>query len=140
MAANSNRRKTIIRGVEGGQLHTSPIPQGVRAGGFIFLSALRGVTPGTAGVDEENAEKQARQLFANLESTLAGIGATLDDVVKVAVYMRDLQRDRPVFNKVWGEYFGDSPPARHAVQVGDIGDAQGKTLYMIDVTALDPEA
>jgi 2-iminobutanoate/2-iminopropanoate deaminase len=138
MAPSPRPRKRLISVAEG-QSHSSPIPQGVRANGFVFLSALRGVTPGTERVEADDPEAQARQLFDNLDATLAGIGATLDDVIKVGVYMRDLQRDRPVFNAVWAERFGDSPPARHAVEVSDMGNPGGRTLFMIDVVALDPE-
>ena len=138
MAQSRRPRKRPIS-VAGGQSHSSPIPQGVRANGFVFLSALRGVTPGTERIEAADAEAQARQLFDNLKATLAGVGATLDDVVKVAVYMRDLQRDRPVFNAVWAQRFGDSPPARHAVEVSDMGSPDGRTLFMVDVVALDPE-
>ena len=85
---------------EDGPRHKSPIPQAVRAGGFLFLSAVRGVDPATDRVDDD-PEHQARRVFENLRTVLAGAGATLDDVVKVVVYMRDLQGDRPVFNRVW---------------------------------------
>lgn len=114
-----------------------PIPQGVKAGGFVFLSGMRGVDPATQRIETTDPEGQARQAFENLKVTLAAAGATLGDVVKVGVYLRDLHGHRPILNVVWAEYFGASGgPARHVVQVSDLGDADGKTLFLLDVTAL----
>ena len=128
-------RKSLIY-VQGGQRHTSPIPEGVVAGGFIFLSAVRGVDD--SGSPPEDTEKQVRLLFQNMERALKAAGAGLQDVVKIAVYMMDLQRDRPVFNKVWQEHFGDEPPARFAVQVLDMGVQGDHSKFLADVTALAP--
>ncbi len=131
------KRKEQISIREGGHRHTSPIPQGVKAGGFIFLSALRGVNPETQRVELDDMEAQSRQLFENMKSALATAGATLEDVVKVAAYMKDLS-DRTIFNKVWEEYFGQNPPARFAVQVVDMGVPGDKSRVLLDVTALAP--
>ena len=130
-----NTRKQLIY-VEGGQRHTSPIPEGVVAGGFIFLSAVRGVDE--TGSPPEDTEKQARLVFDNMRRALAAAGAGLEDVVKIAVYMMDLQRDRPIFNRVWQEHFGQEPPARFAVQVLDMGVQGDRSKFLADVTALAP--
>lgn len=131
-----NPRKQLIY-IQGGQRHTSPIPEGVVAGGFIFLSAVRGVDD--TGSPPEDAETQANLLFQNMARALAAAGADIQDVVKMAVYMMDLQRDRPVFNRVWQEHFGDDPPARFAVQVLDMGVQGDHTKFLADVTALAPQ-
>ena len=49
--------------------------------------------------------------------------------------MRDLQRDRPVFNQVWAERFGDHRPARSAIQAPDFGRKGESARFMIEVTA-----
>jgi 2-iminobutanoate/2-iminopropanoate deaminase len=134
MSANE-RIQTIY--VDEGHRHTSPIPQGVKAGGFIFLSALRGVDITTQKVEEDDPEAQARVLFENMKRALAAAGATLSDVVRVAVYMTTIN-NRQVFNKVWAEYFGDPAPARFAVQVEDFGAPGDKSKFLCEVTALDP--
>jgi 2-iminobutanoate/2-iminopropanoate deaminase len=122
-----------------GQQHSSPIPEGVVANGFVFLSAVRGVDPKTQQVEEDDAEKQARQAFAVVKQTLSTVGATMEDIVKCAVFMKDMN-DRDAFNKVWKETFGNEPPARFAVQVVDMGVVGDKTKFLLDVTALAPEA
>lgn len=121
-----------------GQLHTSPIPQGVISGGFAFLSAIRGIEVETQTVPEDS-EQQARNAFAVLTETLKAFDADLSDVVRIAVYMKDLQGDRPIFNKVWKEIFQDDPPARFAVQVQDMGGPGDYSKFLLDVIAKVPE-
>ena len=49
--------------------------------------------------------------------------------------MRDLQRDRPAFNQVWAERFGDHRPARSAIQAPEPGRKGENARFMIEVTA-----
>jgi len=128
--------KQILRS-SGGQRHTSPIPQGVIANGFIFLSAIRGLDVETQKVVQD-VEQQARQAFKILRNTLEGAGGSLADVVSIAVYMKHLQKNRPIFNKVWEEVFGNEPPARFAAEVTDIGTEGDGTEFLLSVTAVAP--
>tara|TARA_Y100001960_G_scaffold50326_1_gene51110 strand:- start:1009 stop:1446 length:438 start_codon:yes stop_codon:yes gene_type:complete len=138
MDKKAKKQKSMISSKNTDLVHTSPIPLGVRAGDFVFLSAVRGVKPGTAFVEEADPELQTIQLFSNLEGILESLELSFDSVVKVGVYMKNLQRDRLIFNKYWRDNFGDSLPARHAVQVSDLGDEKGLTLFLLDVTIYDP--
>jgi 2-iminobutanoate/2-iminopropanoate deaminase len=83
----------------------------------------------------EDARAEAEQIFDNLEAILAAAGAALTDVVRVGIVMRDLQRDRPVFNQVWAERFGDHRPARSAIQAPDFGRKGENAGFMIEVAA-----
>lgn len=56
-------------------------------------------------------------------------------VVRVGIVMRALQRDRPVFNQVWAQRFGDHRPARSAVEAADFGRKGENTRFMVEVTA-----
>jgi 2-iminobutanoate/2-iminopropanoate deaminase len=114
--------------------HTGPVPQAVESGGWIYVSALFGADPQTGRIPEE-ARAEAEQLFANLEAILRAADARLTDVVRVGIFMKQLQRDRPVFNDVWREVFGDHRPARSAVQAGDFGRPRETVRYMMDVVA-----
>jgi len=93
--------------------HNGPVPQAVEAGGWIYVSALFGADPETHAIPAD-ARAEAERLFANLAAILNAAGAGLGDVVRVGIVMRALQRDRPVFNDVWAEQFGDHRPARSA--------------------------
>lgn len=114
--------------------HTGPVPQAVESGGWIYLSALFGADPQTGRIPEE-ARAEAEQLFANLEAILQAADARLADVVRAGIFMKHLQRDRPVFNEVWREAFGDHRPARSAVQAGDFGRPRETVRYMMEVVA-----
>jgi 2-iminobutanoate/2-iminopropanoate deaminase len=110
---------------------------GVRAGGFLFLSAIRGRDPETGTMVEDPLE-QARRALKNLEAVLAGSGATLAHVVKVTLYLHDLKR-RKEFHQAWMEFFAKDPPARIAVGVADANASPGgKAHYALDVIALAP--
>lgn len=87
-----------------------PLTPAVRAGDFIFVS---GQVP--VGADGElvggTIERQTRQVLDNIRAVLALAGAELADVVKTTVWIDDA-RDFPAFNKVYGSYFPQNPPAR----------------------------
>jgi 2-iminobutanoate/2-iminopropanoate deaminase len=90
--------------------HTGPVPQAVVSGGWIYVSALFGARP-DSGLLPDDPRDEAEQLLANLIAILAAAGAELTDVVHVGIFMRHLQRDRPILNEVWAEHFGQHRPA-----------------------------
>jgi 2-iminobutanoate/2-iminopropanoate deaminase len=114
--------------------HTGPVPQAVESGGWIYVSALFGADPETGRIPGD-AREEAEQLFANLAAILAAAGAGLTDVVRAGIFMKHLQRDRPAFNEVWRENFGEHRPARSAVQAGDFGRPREAVRYMVEVVA-----
>ena len=114
--------------------HAGPVPQAVSAGGWIFVSALFGVDPADRTIPAD-VSAEAQQIFDNLVAILAAAGAELTDVVRVGIVMRDLQRDRPAFNKVWAERFGDHRPARSAIQSAEFGRPGEHAKIMIEATA-----
>ena len=92
-----------------------PYSQAVRSGGFLFTSGqipLR--SDGT--LVEGDIRVQTRQVLENLRAVLEAGGATLDSVVKCTCFLADMD-DFAAMNEVYGEFFGDTPPARSAVQV-----------------------
>lgn len=119
---------------EAAPLHTGPVPQAVESGGWIYVSALFGADPQTGRIPDD-ARAEAVQMFANLQAILAAAGARLTDVVRVGIFMKQLQRDRPVLNEVWAERFGEHRPARCAVQAGDFGRPRETVRYMMEVVA-----
>ena len=95
------------------------------------VGAVRG-RPHNARPD---ARAEAEQLFANLAAILGAAGARLTDVVRVGIVMRALQRDRPVFNQVWAERFGEHRPARSAIEASDFGRKGENARFMVEVVA-----
>jgi 2-iminobutanoate/2-iminopropanoate deaminase len=120
---------------EGGPDRMDGMVSGVKAGGFIFFSAMRGRNPVTNKSSDDTAE-QARQCFENLKVLCAGAGITLQHVVKVTLYLSDLKY-RKAFHEVWMEYFPENPPARIAMQVADASASPGgNSHFALDVIAL----
>lgn len=110
---------------------------GVKAGGFIFFSAIRGRNPET-NKSSDDTHEQARQAFENLKVLMESCGGTLQHIVKVTLYLSDL-RYRTAFHEVWMEYFPENPPARIAVQVADANASPGgNSHFALDVVALAP--
>ena len=114
--------------------HVGPVPQAVEAGGWIHVSALFGADPGTRALPDD-ARAEAEQLFDNLAAILAAAGARLSDVVRVGIVMRDLYRDRPVFNEVWVSRFGNHRPARSAIQSPAFGRPGEEARFMVEAAA-----
>lgn len=121
----------------GGFTHGGLIADAVKAGGFIFFSAIRGTDPATGRMSDD-ATEQARQAFQNLKHLLDSAGASLDHVVKVTLYLQDLSYSKS-FNEVWREHFPENPPARLAVQVADANFVPGGNAHFaFDVVAAAP--
>ena len=114
--------------------HVGPVPQAVEAGGWVYVSALFGTDP-QSGELPQDPRAEAEQLFANLAAILDAAGLSLTDVVRAGIYMRHLQRDRPTFNEVWAEHFGEHRPARNAAEVTDFGRPGLGARFMIEAVA-----
>ncbi len=88
----------------------------VVAGDLLFVSGLIGVDASGALVGGDDVAAQARQVFENMRLVLAEAGCRFEDVVKVTVYLTDVD-DRPKINPVRQEMFGDARPASTLVEV-----------------------
>ncbi|SFU44366.1 2-iminobutanoate/2-iminopropanoate deaminase [Alicyclobacillus macrosporangiidus] len=105
-----------------------PYSQAVKAGNRIYVSGQRPVDVNT-GEMPADIVGQARQVLKNVQAILQAAGATLDDVVKVNVYLADL-KDFAAFNSVYAEFFREPYPARTT-----IGAALRGILVEVDVIA-----
>ncbi|MCH8099140.1 MAG: RidA family protein [Proteobacteria bacterium] len=93
--------------------------QAVQAGNLVFLSGQIPLLPDTMEVVDGDFEARARQVFKNLQAVAAAAGGSLDDVVKVTVYLTDLSNFATV-NKVMESFFEQPYPARAAVGVASL--------------------
>ena len=93
-----------------------PYSQGVRAGDLVFLSGQIPLDPGTMSVVEGGIRQQAEQVMKNMSAVAAAAGGSLDDSVKLTIFLTDLG-DFTVVNDVMAEYFQPPFPARSTVQV-----------------------
>ncbi|MCC3377000.1 RidA family protein [Cohnella sp. REN36] len=92
-----------------------PYAQAVRMGNLLFTSGQIPLLP-TGELAEGGIEEQTHQVFRNLKAVLAAEGATLSNVVKATVFLKDMNQFA-AFNAVYASYFGDHKPARSTVEV-----------------------
>ena len=88
----------------------------VVAGDLLFVSGLVGVDRHGALVGGDDVAAQARQVFANMRTVLDAAGCRFEDVVKVTIFLTDVD-DRPKINPVRQEVFGTTRPASTLVEV-----------------------
>jgi 2-iminobutanoate/2-iminopropanoate deaminase len=88
----------------------------VRAGDLLFVSGIVAVDRHGDLVGGDDVVAQTRQVFANMRAVLAAAGCGFEDVVKVTVYLTDVE-DRRSINPVRQEAFGASRPASTLVEV-----------------------
>ena len=90
--------------------------QAVRAGDTVYLSGQIPFIPATMQMVEGDIAAQVRQVFSNLAAVAAAAGGSLNDCVKVHVFLTDLV-NFPVVNEVMAEFFTEPYPARAAIGV-----------------------
>lgn len=95
----------------------APISPGIRAGDFIFTAGQVGFEDAETGAPLEGIEAQTRQCLENVKKVLAAGGATLDDVVRVGVFLVDTKYFAKM-NEVYQKYFTEDWPARTTVVAG----------------------
>ncbi len=105
-----------IVSTEGAPAAIGPYSQAVKAGGFLFLSGQIGLDPETGAMVQGGIQEETRQCLKNIAAVLAAAGVGLDAVVRCRVYLADIAEYVP-FNLVYGEAFGEAPPARAAFEV-----------------------
>ena len=93
--------------------------QAVRHGDLVFLSGQIPLVPASMELVGDDFEAQVRQVFDNLGAVCAAAGASLDDIVKLTVYLVDMDRFAEV-NRIMGEYFSEPYPARAAIGVASL--------------------
>lgn len=97
-----------------------PYSQAIRAGNLIFVSGQIALDP-EAGelIGDLSIQSQARRTLENMKGILDAAGAAMDDIVKITIYLTDMNDFQEV-NGVYGGYFKTAPPARATVAVAGL--------------------
>ncbi|MGN6111461.1 MAG: RidA family protein [Luteimonas sp.] len=93
-----------------------PYSQATRAGDTVYFSGQIPLDPATGELVGGDIAAQARRAFDNLAAVCAAAGGTLDDIVRVGLYLTDLGQFAQV-NAVMAEYFQAPYPARSTIGV-----------------------
>jgi 2-iminobutanoate/2-iminopropanoate deaminase len=112
--------------------HKNPIPAACRIGNLLESGSIQGTDPATGKYGATLAE-QSVLMFAHVKRIVEAGGGSLEDVVKVTVWLRDRANRAPI-NEEWLRLFPDphSRPARHAIQA----DLDGEKLVECSFTAV----
>ena len=109
----SMKRKSIYAE---GFSHKNPIPAACQVGNMLYSGSIQG-TDAVTGAYGKNIDDQCRLMFAHIERIIKASGASMDNIIKMTVWMKDRTQRAPL-NQVWLEAFPDpsSRPARHTMQ------------------------
>lgn len=112
-------------------IHTDRAPraigtysQAVKVGDTVYLSGQIPLVPETMQMVEGDMAAQIRRVFDNLKAVAEAAGGSLDDVVKLNIFLTDLA-NFPQVNEIMAEYFQQPYPARAAIGVAALPRAAG---------------
>lgn len=94
-----------------------PYSQGIKAGGFVFVSGQVALDPQTGEMVGADVGAQTERVLQNLQAIVEAAGSDLDRVVKSTVYLRSMN-DFGAMNEVYKTVFSSPFPARTTIQAG----------------------
>ena len=122
--------------VEGASEPISHYTDAVRFGDLLFVSGIAPFDGEGNVVGEGDVVAQTRQVLENLRDALRTVGADMGDVLKVTVFLTDVN-DRAAINPVRQEFFGEARPASTLIEVSALVDP--RMLVEIEAVAGIPE-
>ena len=104
-------------------IHTTEAPkaigtysQGIKSDNLVFTSGQIPINPQSGELIKGDFKSEVKQVLINLNGVLKGGGSSLQQAIKLTVFLTDLSHFAQV-NEIFNEFFPDNPPARSAVQV-----------------------
>lgn len=97
----------------------SPLTQGLKVGGQLFISGQVPVDSATMTVVSQDFETQARHVLNSVKAIVTAAGGTLENVVKTTVFLTEMSRFQQM-NEIYKEYFTGVPPARTCIGVKEL--------------------
>jgi len=93
-----------------------PYSQAIVSDGVLYASGQIGLLPAEGRLIADDVESQACQVTENLTAVLNEAGASITDIVKVNIFLTDMN-DFPRVNKIYANWLGEHRPARATVAV-----------------------
>lgn len=93
-----------------------PYSQAIMTDSLVFVSGQLALDPATGNLVTGDIRAETRQAMTNLKHILEAAGSSLEKVVKVTLFIKNMD-DFPLINEVYGEFFDREPPARACVEV-----------------------
>ncbi|MDI2588340.1 RidA family protein [Psychrobacillus sp. NEAU-3TGS] len=108
-----------------------PYSQAIKKDKLIFVSGQLPVNPKTGEISEDIKE-QTKQSLINVKEIVEKAGASLENVVKTTVFLKDLSHFSAV-NEIYGEFFEGNYPARSCVEVSRLPRDVGVEIEVIAI-------
>lgn len=96
-----------------------PYSQAIKVGNMIFTSGQLHINPENGELITGDIQAQARRSLDNVKAILEAAGASIENIVKVNVFVTDVSKFSLV-NEVYADFFGDHKPARSLVEVSKL--------------------
>lgn len=122
-------RRGVIRSEEAPEA-IGPYSQAIQVGNMLFCSGQIPIDPQTGELATGAIQKQTRIVLDNLGAVLREADMNYSDVVKVTLFLSDLD-DYDEVNETYARYFRENPPAREAVQVAGLPKGVGVEISMV---------
>ena len=110
----SHHRETVT--ADGAPDAVGPYTHAVKSGGLVFCSGQVPIDPATGSLVEGSIADRTRRCLDNLAVVAAAAGASLEDAVRMGIYVTDMAAFKEV-NEAYATYFPDDPPARSTIGV-----------------------
>lgn len=111
-----------------------PYSQAIKSGSFLFISGQVALNPITGDLVNSSIEEQAEQVIKNLSAICKAANADLSDIVKLTIYITDMN-DFSIVNQVMANHFKSPYPARATIEVS--GLPLGVNVEMDAIVNLD---
>ena len=105
-----------IHDAPNGPLPIGPYSIVTEASGLVFISGMVALVPESGKSLEGDVVAQTHQVMKNIGAVLGDVGLGYNDIVKTTIFVTDMA-DYPAVNDVYGEYVGESRPARSTIEV-----------------------
>ncbi len=93
-----------------------PYSPAIVSGGFVFVAGQAAINPATDEFEYGDIRSETRRTLENIQTILKAAGSSLQDVVRVGVFLSDM-KNFAAMNEVYAEFFPKDPPARTTVGV-----------------------
>lgn len=99
-----------------GKVSTAPLSPALKIDNMVFLSGQFPIDLSTGKIIDGDVQQQTSQILNNIQTLLKEASCTLDDVVKVTVFLKDIS-DFSAMNEVYAKFFSKIPPTRSTFEV-----------------------